>query len=87
MASLPERTDRRVTRSEAFAGVACLLSAGTLIFSLGITYQQVQANTARVERLEVQVGSFIPDVAVIKADVRYLAEQEQRRQRREDGVQ
>ena len=75
-----------MTRSEAFAGIACLLSAGTLIFSLGITYQQVQANTSRLERVEGQVGNFVPDVAVIKADVRYLAEQEQRRQRREDGV-
>ena len=86
MASTPERAGRGVTRSEAFAGIACLLSAGTLIFSLGITYQQVQANTSRLERVEGQVGNFVPDVAVIKADVRYLAEQEQRRQRREDGV-
>ncbi len=80
-----EKVVRGVTRSEIFAGLACALSTGTLIFSLGVTYQQVQSNSVRIERVEAQVGGIVPDLAVMRTDIKYLVEQEQRRQRREDS--
>lgn len=81
-----EKVVRGVTRSEIFAGIACLISAGTLVFSLGVVYQQVQSQGERLDRVEQQVSTVVPDIAVMRTDIKYLVEQEQRRQRREDNA-
>lgn len=72
--------ETKVNRSEWFAGFACLLSAGTLIFSAGILYGQTQDNSRRIGIVEGKLDQAIPDIAAMKADIKFLVRSEERRQ-------
>ena len=76
-------TEQKVTRSEMFAGVACFLSACTLIFNLGVVWGQTQDNTRRITSLESKMDRAVPDIAGMKADIKFLVAAEQRRQAKE----
>lgn len=72
--------DRKISASEWFSGIACLISAGTLVFSAGIVYGQTQDNTRRLGILEGKVDVALPDIASMKSDIKFLVRAEERRQ-------
>ena len=78
----PTATERKVTRGEWFAGVACVISAASLIFSAGFVYGQTQENTRRVTELERKVDPAVVDISSMKTSIDYLVAAERARQER-----
>ena len=74
---------RKIGISEWFSGIACLISGCTLIFSAGVVYGQTQDNTRRLGVVEGKMDVAIPDIASMKADIKFLVEAERRRQDRD----
>jgi len=79
----PEQMSRKIGLSEWFSGFACLVSACTIIFSVGVVYGETRENTRRLGILEGKVDTAIPDIAGMKADIKYLVDAERRRQERD----
>lgn len=78
----PTATEKKVTRSEWFAGAACIISGSSLIFSAGFVYGQTQENTRRVTELESKVDPAVVDIAGMKTSIDYLVAAERARQQR-----
>lgn len=73
-------TEQKVTRSEVFAGIACVLSACSLVFNMGVVWGQTQDNSKRISTLEGKMDQAIPDIAGMKSDIKFLVVAEQQRQ-------
>lgn len=72
---------REVKRAEWASAIAFFFSAATAIFTGGVVYGQVQANTARIQVLETHDGSTAAQMsdlkvslAEIKTNVQFLAD-------------
>lgn len=78
----PTPTERKVTRSEWFAGAACVISAGSLVFSAGFVYGQTQENTRRITAVEGKVDPAVVDISSMKTSIDYLVAAERARQQR-----
>lgn len=74
---------RSVTIAELGVIVSLLCSLGTLIFTAGIIYGDVQRNSDRLNILEPKVEAVTVRIERIDANVSFLAEQaREARQRR-----
>jgi hypothetical protein len=79
-----QRTEKKVTRSELFAGAALILSAASLIFTGGIVYGDVQRNANDIldmkSEIRTKVDPAVLDIAGMKSDIKFLVKAEERRQ-------
>lgn len=78
----PTATERKVTRSEWFAGAACVISASSLIFSAGFVYGQTQQNTTDIRDLQAKVDPAVVDISSMKTSIDFLVAAERARQER-----
>jgi len=78
----PTATEREVTRSEWFAGAACVISAASLIFSAGFVYGQTQQNTTDIRDLQAKVDPAVVDISSMKTSIDFLVAAERARQER-----
>lgn len=85
LADSQEQLARKIGIGEWFSGFACLVSCATMIFSAGFLYGQTQESVRRIDALEIKVDAAIPDIAGMKADIKFLVEAERRRQDRDHG--
>ncbi len=73
-----------MTRSELFAGAACILSTASLIFTGGVVYGQVQRNAQDIidvkSDIRTKVDPAVLDIAGMKSDIKFLVRAEERRQ-------
>jgi len=63
-----------VTRSEWIAGAAFVLSAGSVIWTGGVIFGQVQEHDRRIVAVESKLDSIVPRIERIDANVTILAE-------------
>ena len=80
MNSAIQRAEKKVTRSEVFAGGAFILSAASLIFTGGVIYGDVQRNSADIIEMKRKVDPAVLDIAGMKSDIKFLVKAEERRQ-------
>ena len=80
MTTAIQRAEKKVTRSELFAGVAFILSAASLVFTGGIVYGEVQRNAADIADLKTKVEPALADIAGMKSDIKFLVKAEEARQ-------
>ena len=67
-------TETAVTRSEWIAGAAFVLSAGSMIWTGGVVYGQVQEHDRRIVAVESKLDNIVPRIERIDANVTILAE-------------
>lgn len=75
-----ETMRRKISASEWFSGIACLVSGMTLVFSAGVVYGQTQDALRRISIVETKVDEALPDIASMKSDIKFLVRAEERRQ-------
>jgi hypothetical protein len=77
-----ERVRTSLTIAEIGVIVSLLCSVGSLIFTGGVIYGDVQRNTERLRIIEPKVDAISGRIERIDANVQFLTEQAQSRDRR-----
>lgn len=80
MSTAIQRAEKKVTRSEVFAGVAFILSASSLVFTGGVVYGDVQRQASDIADLKSKVEPAVTDIAGMKSDIEFLVRAEEKRQ-------
>lgn len=80
MTTAIQRAEKKVTRSEVFAGVAFILSAASLVFTGGVVYGDVQRQAQDISDLKAKVEPAVTDIAGMQSDIEFLVRAEEKRQ-------
>lgn len=71
---ISDTEEKAVTRSEWIAGAAFLLSAGSIVWTGGVIFGQVQEHDRRIIAVEDKLDSIVPRIERIDANVAMLAQ-------------
>lgn len=74
-----EKVTRSLTIAELGVIISLVCSVGSLLFTAGIVYGDVQRNTDRIAILEPKVDAVSAKIERIDANVQFLAEQARER--------
>lgn len=68
-------TERKLTLTEIGVIFSLILSGGTILFTAGVLYGQVQNNTTRIDKIEPKVDDISKRIERIDANVEWLRNQ------------